>query len=198
MEYSNICLNIHCTVLTRVVPCCSNVLFSLSPARRIHSDAMGEFSWDSTSMMTKDSSMIARTKASKDAWLPNSTFSAALALLRANITVLCLRAGIPPEILFPSQAILLNLHILHKYCIEQSKNSGPTLISPEQLYDESNTFTRIISEKYKSSRWENINSSSSKVAILPKTADSILDNARIVPSNESDWAVVDIDKPEIL
>lgn len=52
---------------------------------------------------------------------PNKTFPLALSLLRANIVALCLRAGMRPSTLYPPQALLLNLSLLHSYCLEQSK-----------------------------------------------------------------------------
>ena len=61
------------------------------------------------------------TNESEKYWTLNNSFQAALTLLRANIIVLCIRVGMEPMSLWPSQAILLNLSQFHLYLIQQIK-----------------------------------------------------------------------------
>jgi hypothetical protein len=49
----------------------------------------------------------------------NHDFSYALTLLQQNIITLCLRYGIPHTMLYPSQAMLLNLHVMKNFCIKK-------------------------------------------------------------------------------
>ena len=51
---------------------------------------------------------------------PNPSFSAALSLFRANVISACLRCGVPGTALWPHEAILLNLDLLHKKCLQES------------------------------------------------------------------------------
>lgn len=46
----------------------------------------------------------------------NPNFPGSLVLLQANVVALCLRVGIPPEGLWPPEAMLFNLQLLHKHC----------------------------------------------------------------------------------
>ena len=50
------------------------------------------------------------------AYTVNPHFSRALVLLQADIIMLCLRAGLVEEDLWPAEAMLLNLDLLHKHC----------------------------------------------------------------------------------
>ena len=49
----------------------------------------------------------------------NPSFSAALSLFRANVISACLRCGVPGTALWPHEAILLNLDLLHKKCLQE-------------------------------------------------------------------------------
>lgn len=46
-------------------------------------------------------------------------FSVGLDLLQQNVRVLSAQAGVPVSALWPAEAILLNLHSLKLYCMEQ-------------------------------------------------------------------------------
>mmetsp|Transcript_27114 Transcript_27114/g.56790 ORF Transcript_27114/g.56790 Transcript_27114/m.56790 type:complete len:498 (+) Transcript_27114:52-1545(+) len=48
-------------------------------------------------------------------------FAIALQLLQNNIVALCIRAGAPVAKLWPAEAVLLNLHVLHEFCQDQAK-----------------------------------------------------------------------------
>ncbi|KAL7565255.1 hypothetical protein ACA910_014551 [Epithemia clementina (nom. ined.)] len=48
-------------------------------------------------------------------------FAIALQLLQNNIVALCIRAGAPVDRLMPAEAVLLNLKILHAFCLEQTQ-----------------------------------------------------------------------------
>lgn len=52
-----------------------------------------------------------------DEWIPNPSFPMALSLFRANVISLCLRSGIEGSSLWPHEAILLNLDLLHSKCL---------------------------------------------------------------------------------
>lgn len=56
----------------------------------------------------------------EDDWMTNPSFSAALSLLRANVISVCLRCGVPGTALWPHEAVLLNLDLLHKKCLQES------------------------------------------------------------------------------
>ena len=58
-----------------------------------------------------------------DEWIVNPSFVMALSLFRANIITLCLRCGIDGFALWPHEAILLNLDLLHSRCIQENKVS---------------------------------------------------------------------------
>jgi hypothetical protein len=45
----------------------------------------------------------------------NEAFEQALVLLRADVVFLCLQSGLPAAMLWPSEAILLNLHLLQRH-----------------------------------------------------------------------------------
>ena len=55
-----------------------------------------------------------------DEWIPNPSFPMALSLFRANVISLCLRSGIEGSSLWPHEAILLNLDLLHSKCLGES------------------------------------------------------------------------------
>ena len=181
---------------------CSNVLFSLSPARRTNSDPIKSFRWDSIANMEISSSQ--KNNIESLSWIANSSFSSAMALLRANVITLCLRTGIMPEKLYPSEAILLNLHVLHRFCIDQGKKAVYTpYVSPELLSDfHSKPCLDRLRDRYKSSRWSfehnaNARANNNNFDTFPKTADAISDNARIVSFSDSEWAVIDVEKHHI-
>lgn len=52
----------------------------------------------------------------------NKSYQSALSLLQADVLILCLKCGLPPETLWPAPAILLNLHVLHDFCVKKAKN----------------------------------------------------------------------------
>ena len=58
-----------------------------------------------------------------DEWIVNPSFVMALSLFRANIITLCLRCGIDGFALWPHEAILLNLDLLHSRCIQENESS---------------------------------------------------------------------------
>lgn len=45
----------------------------------------------------------------------NDQFEQALTLLRADVVFLCLQSGLPAAVLWPSEAILLNLDLLQRH-----------------------------------------------------------------------------------
>jgi hypothetical protein len=47
-------------------------------------------------------------------------FAVALQLLQNNVVALSIRAGVPVDNLYPAEAVLLNLHALHRYCETQA------------------------------------------------------------------------------
>jgi hypothetical protein len=53
-------------------------------------------------------------------WSPNAEFSFGLSLLQADVLSLCIKAGagLQPSDLFPPQALLLNLSLLHSRCLD--------------------------------------------------------------------------------
>jgi hypothetical protein len=53
-------------------------------------------------------------------WATNDEFHVALALFRADIVALCMRAGVAAGALWPPEAILLNLHVLREHCRRQA------------------------------------------------------------------------------
>ena len=57
----------------------------------------------------------------------NNNFPLGLSLLRSNVISLCASLGVPLSSLFPKQAMLLNLHLLHLH-IEKDVNSTAELI----------------------------------------------------------------------
>jgi len=50
----------------------------------------------------------------------NNNFPLGLSLLRSNVISLCVALGVPLASLFPPQAMLLNLHLLHLHCIDMA------------------------------------------------------------------------------
>ena len=50
-------------------------------------------------------------------------FAIALQLLQNNIVSLCIHAGAPVDRLSPAEAVLLNLHVLHEFCLKQAMMS---------------------------------------------------------------------------
>lgn len=48
------------------------------------------------------------------------SFATALQLLQNNVIVLCIRAGVPVNKLWPGEALLLNLHALDVFCEDQT------------------------------------------------------------------------------
>lgn len=50
-------------------------------------------------------------------------FPLALSLLRANVITLCISLGLSNIDLYPMQAMLLNLVLLHRYCIEKANTT---------------------------------------------------------------------------
>lgn len=56
-------------------------------------------------------------------YLVNSAFPQAVTLLQANVVSLCMRAGVPPESLWPPQAVLLNLYELLSLCATCAKRN---------------------------------------------------------------------------
>jgi hypothetical protein len=54
-------------------------------------------------------------------WVVNPSFSVALSLFRANVITLCLRCGIEGSSLWPHEAVLLNLNLLHMKCIQEAE-----------------------------------------------------------------------------
>lgn len=59
-------------------------------------------------------------------WILNPSFSVALSLFRANVITLCLRSGIEGSVLWPHEAILLNLDVLQKKCVLESELNDPS------------------------------------------------------------------------
>ena len=52
-------------------------------------------------------------------WVPNSEFSFGLSLLQADVLALCMKAGkLQPAELWPPEALLLNLSVLHSRCVD--------------------------------------------------------------------------------
>lgn len=117
--------------------------YSLSPATHMNDRSRFlDFSWTSLlnlhpqpssnvahaphAMMTHvDSKPNADTAAAKESsrkieqeaeYVVNPNFPASLVLLQADVIALCMRAGIAPEDLYPPEAMLYNLHLLHKHC----------------------------------------------------------------------------------
>ena len=58
-----------------------------------------------------------------DEWIDNPSFLMALSLFRANVITLCLRCDIEGSALWPHEAILLNLGVLHSKCIQEVNKS---------------------------------------------------------------------------
>lgn len=54
-------------------------------------------------------------------WVVNPSFSVALSLFRANVITLCLRCGIEGSALWPHEAVLLNLNLLHMKCLQEAE-----------------------------------------------------------------------------
>lgn len=52
----------------------------------------------------------------------NTEFYAALASLQHDVIILCTGAGISKEQLYPAEALLLNLYVLHCYCNDQARH----------------------------------------------------------------------------
>ena len=48
-------------------------------------------------------------------YMLNDTFEQALTLLRADVVFLCLQSALPAAMLWPSEAILLNLDLLQRH-----------------------------------------------------------------------------------
>lgn len=141
--------------------------YSLSPVTHINTRAKHEsFNWLTPVEVRKNNSIGAQRKdgISQNIDLRefevNRAFPQALTLLQANVVALCLRAGLPPDGIWPPQAILLNLHELLVLCAKCVKrNSAP----PSQSILHATSLKR------------------SSVVDLPTNKD-ILDDKRAVPA----------------
>lgn len=80
----------------------------------------GDFPHQQTSSKDLSSSV-------NDKYILNHAFSQALTLLQADVVTLCIRVGIPPECLWPPQAILLNLSELQLLCAKCVKRNSAVL-----------------------------------------------------------------------
>jgi hypothetical protein len=75
--------------------------------------------------------------------IENPEFHFGLSLLQANILVLCIKAGVDPQTLYPPEALLLNLDVLQQKTIDylsthdsSSIHSSPPVVTQEgQLHD---------------------------------------------------------------
>ena len=69
--------------------------------------------------------------------LPNPYYEDALQLLRQDVIELCVGIGIPPKDLYPKEAILLNLILIHQYCNTMVKrcNIAPILYQLSNAYN---------------------------------------------------------------
>lgn len=107
-------------------------------------DKKGKFSWKSVRDLKSNSN--------DNSGVLNPAFVSGLTLLQANIVTLCLKVGLHPECLWPVQAMLLNLNLLHQHCIMilQSSNSRPFIDSdyPEITHNLSSCI-HTLSERYK-------------------------------------------------
>lgn len=80
------------------------------------------------------------------------TDSVSLSLLRVNVIGLCVQSGINPKQLWPSQCILLNLHLLYQHCQVKCNESIQVIsdvsdhVSPDGsiVYSQQNVFYRYI------------------------------------------------------
>ena len=54
----------------------------------------------------------------------NNNFPLGLSLLRSNVISLCASFGVPTSSLFPPQAMLLNLHLLHLHIIDMANSTS--------------------------------------------------------------------------
>ena len=53
-------------------------------------------------------------------WIINPDFASGLLLLQANVVHLCLTIGLSPQDLWPPQALLLNMHLLYRFCLSKT------------------------------------------------------------------------------
>jgi hypothetical protein len=201
-----------------------SVLYPLTQAHRIAGEPTGDFSWDSIASLSsttsndsdKPSSLSpssahdhgkgsAKTVKSSNTWSVRPYFVSAFVLLRADVLALCLRAGIAPEMLFPSEAILLNLYLLHRAYIDHTKAASmESYFDPSIMLDvSSKECERALSDRYRSRRWMTAVTTSTshmdksqELDASPVNLEYFFDDARIV-STVADWAVVDIEKPVI-
>jgi hypothetical protein len=79
-------------------------------------------------------------------WTPNPDFASGLILLQANIIHLCTAVGMKPESLWPPQALLLNIFLLHRFCLDKTMTNetcATAMTPPEGRNKRSNDFTRL-------------------------------------------------------
>lgn len=117
--------------------------------------------------------------------LVNRKFSSAVSLLRANVVSLCLRAGLEPEALQPPPCLLLNLHLLHRFCID--KVEAHSLADNIYYHFDVNkamiSSVPALSRRYRSDRWRIQYSSTMSGPLAQEHAREVHD--------EDDWTIVD-------
>ncbi len=62
-------------------------------------------------------------KEDSECWQENPHFGDALMLLRADVITLCIKAGVKVQNMWPSEFLLLNLEVLHQYCMNRAIES---------------------------------------------------------------------------
>jgi hypothetical protein len=92
----------------------------------------------SESLKTKDSPSrnngnFGTDKSGSPEGCENPEFSFGLSLLQANVLVLCIKAGVSPNSLFPPEAILLNLDLLQRQGHEVISGHNPIVPSLDEL-----------------------------------------------------------------
>ena len=133
-----------------------NLSYSLCPAKQVSHEGFKEFDWTSLDQLptgreagrnvepfgthpqaTTSSNRAVVVKAIVNGdmreYALNSNFSAALVLLQANVVALCVRAGLSAESLWPAEAMLLNLHLLHQHCAHVVNEEKITLLSTQEV-----------------------------------------------------------------
>ncbi len=133
-----------------------NFSYSLCPAKQVHHEGFKEFDWTSLDTLpsgreasrnedsfgthsratsSSSSSVVARAIVDGDMreYAINTTFSAALVLLQANVVALCVRAGVSADSLWPAEAMLWNLQLLQQHCAHVVNQEKALLLSTQEV-----------------------------------------------------------------
>lgn len=133
-----------------------NFSYSLCPAKKENDEGFREFDWTSLDQLptgrevgrnvepfgthpqaTTSSSRSVVVKAIVNGdmreYAINLHFPTALVLLQANVVALCVRAGLSADVLWPAEAMLLNIHLLQQYCAQVVNEEKITLLSVQEV-----------------------------------------------------------------